>query len=231
MTDLTFKRWLGPLGLLAAVLIFLGLGPLGGNQPGENASGVSVVHYINTHTAQAWASIYVAAAGLALLTVFFVTVYGVLRTTNQKVLPNSFFAAMLIFITSFVASGSLEVITITASHSHEYAVAHVANFSSDNAELGMVVGLAMLTLIAALAILTNLDRLGLPKALGWYSLLVAVVSCLGPVGGFAFVFGLPIWVIVTGFVISTKTRRGTLGSSDDGGAAAVAAPPRQTVAA
>jgi hypothetical protein len=216
MTDLTFRRWLGPLGLLAAVLIFVGLGPLGSGVPGENASGITVAHYIN--------------AGLALLTVFMVTVHGVLRESNQKVLPTSFLVGFIVFFTSFLVSGSFTVVTILAAHNHDYAVAHIANFTSNNGELGVLLGLAMITLIAGLAILTNRDRLVLPKTLGWYSLLVAVVSCLGPLSGLSLVFGLPIWVIATGFVISTKTRRGTLGPSGDVGVASVAAPAAQPVA-
>jgi hypothetical protein len=230
MTDLNIRRWLGPLGLLSAVLIFLGFGPLSGNIPGEDASGVTVVHYLNAHMAQAWTSIYLVGAGLVLLTVFLVALHGVLRMSDQKVLPNAMFAAALIFIIGFVTGGIFQVIMITAAHTREYAIAHFANFASDNAELGMVVGLAMLTLVTGLCILTNRSQLKLPKTLGWYSLLVAVVACLGPAGGFAFVFGLPIWVIATGFVISRKTRRGTLGPSDDGGTVSVTTPAKEPVA-
>jgi hypothetical protein len=230
MTDLTFKRWLGPLGLLAAVLIFVGLGPLGSGVPGENASGITVVHYINTHVNQLWLSLYVAGVGLVLLTVFMAAVYVVLRESNQKVLPTSFLVGFIVFFTSFLIGGSLQVVTILAAHNHDYAVAHISNFTSDNVELGIVLGLAMIGLISGLAILTNRDRLKLPRTLGWYSLLVAVVCCLGPISGVALVLGLPIWVIATGFVISTKTRRGTLVPSGDGGAASMAAGDAQPVA-
>jgi hypothetical protein len=231
MTDLTFKRWLGPLGLLAAVLIFVGLGPLGSGVPGENASGITVAHYVNAHVNQMWASFYVAGAGLALLTVFMVTVHGVLRESDQKVLPTSFLVGFLVFFTSFLVSGSFTLVTILAAHNHDYAVAHIANFTSDNGELGVLLGLAMITLFAGLAILTNRHRLVLPKTLGWYSLVVAVVACLGPMSGLSLVFGLPIWVIATGFVISTKTRRGTLlPPSGDGGTVPVAARAGEPVA-
>jgi hypothetical protein len=48
--------------------------------------------------------------------------------------------------------------------------------------------------------------------------LVGIVSCAGPLSGLAFLFGLPIWVIATGFVITVKARRGTLGPSLAAGA-------------
>ena len=53
------------------------------------------------------------------------------------------------------------------------------------------------------------DRLGhpaepgrppLPKTLGWYSLLVAVLAAAGPDRFLDFLFGFPIWLIATGFV-------------------------------
>jgi hypothetical protein len=215
------RRWLGPIGLLAAVLIFIGIGPLGGNLPGENASGVTVAHYVNTHVGQSWASIYLVGAGLALMTVFLVGVHSVLRLSGQKVLPNAMFAAAVIFVTSFVLTGMFQVILILAAHSHEYSIVHTINFASDNSELGFVFGLALVTLTTGLTILLQRERLALPKTLGWYSLLVFVVACAGPLSGFDFLFGLPIWVIAVGFVISTKERRGTLAPSGDGGGASI----------
>ena len=36
---------------------------------------------------------------------------------------------------------------------------------------------------------------------------LGIVACLGPIGFVAFLFGFPIWLIATGFVIGTKARR------------------------
>jgi hypothetical protein len=73
--------------------------------------------------------------------------------------------------------------------------------------LGFIFGMALLTLATGASILLNRSTNPLPKTLGWWSLLVGVVSCLGPVSWFALLFGLPIWFIGTGFVIGTKARR------------------------
>ena len=92
--------------------------------------------------------------------------------------------------------------------------------------------MVFLTLSTGLAILLNREVAPLPKRLGWYSLLVAVVGIAGPFSFFAFLFGFPIWVVATGIVIAVKTRRGTLGGDDGpGGGAAVSAAPAQAVAA
>ena len=40
---------------------------------------------------------------------------------------------------------------------------------------------------------------------------MGIVSCLGPIAFFSFLFGMPIWFIATGFVIGTKARRATKG--------------------
>jgi hypothetical protein len=64
-----------------------------------------------------------------------------------------------------------------------------------------------LTLATGASILLNRSVDPLPKTLGWWSLFVGVVACLGPIGFFAFLFGFPIWLIATGFVIGTKARR------------------------
>jgi len=68
-----------------------------------------------------------------------------------------------------------------------------------------------LTLATGASILLDRSPTSLPKRLGWWSVLVGVVGCLGPISFFALLFGLPIWLIATGFVIGTKARRATRG--------------------
>jgi phage shock protein PspC (stress-responsive transcriptional regulator) len=231
MKDSTVSRWMGPLGLLAAVIIFIGLGPLGGNVPGENSSGLSVAHYLNSHVAQEWASVYVVGVGLALLTAFLVHLRTVLRAGGDNILPNLVFAASMFFIIGFAVLGTLEVVMILAAHNHQYAIVQTMNFATNNSELLVVFGMALLTLATGLAILLNRTRVTLPKTLGWYSLVVFVASIAGPVGGLALLFGLPIWIVAIGFVISTKARRNTLEGPIDGGGKSVAAPAGAVVAA
>jgi len=70
MSDGRVSRWMGLLGLLTVVVIFVGFGPLSGKSPGENASGASFAAFYNAHVAGSWASIYVVGLGLALLLLF-----------------------------------------------------------------------------------------------------------------------------------------------------------------
>ncbi|HEX4126566.1 MAG TPA: hypothetical protein VHX67_03205, partial [Acidimicrobiales bacterium] len=64
MKDSSVNRWLWLIGLVAAALFFVTFGPLGSGTPGENASGISVAHWYNTHVNGQWASIWLV--GLAL---------------------------------------------------------------------------------------------------------------------------------------------------------------------
>ena len=212
MSDEHVSRWMGPIGLATVVLLFLGFGPLGGNAPGENASGASVAAYYNAHVARSWASVYVVGLGLALFVVFVSNLRSVLRDGGrQRALPNVVFAAGILLVGGIVAAGTDQVVLILAAHNHEYGIVKLANFFSDNNALPFLFGIALLTLAVGAAVLLN-RAVPLPRTLGWYSLLVGVVSCLGPVGFFAFLFGFPIWLVATGFVISVKARRAVVGT-------------------
>jgi hypothetical protein len=92
--------------------------------------------------------------------------------------------------------------------------------------------MVFLTFSTGLAILLNREVAPLPKRLGWYSLLVAVVGSAGPLSFLAFLFGLPIWILATGIVIAVKRSRGTLGGDPRPGAGAVVSTaPTQPIAA
>jgi hypothetical protein len=208
MSDERVSRWMGPLGLLIVIAVFVGFGPLSGKSPGENASGASVAAFYNSHVAQSWASIYVVGFGLALLILFVSQLRTVLRKVGggQTFWPNVAFAAGIILVAGIILAGTFQVILILAAHNHELTIVKVANFVGDNNELGFLFGIALLTLASGAAILLNRSTEPLPRTLGWYSLLVGVVTCLGPLGFFG-LFGFGVWLIATGFVIGTKARR------------------------
>jgi hypothetical protein len=208
MSDERVSRWMGPLGLLIVIAVFVGFGPLSGKSPGENASGASVAAYYNAHVAMSWASIYVVGFGLALLILFVSQLRTVLRKAGgeQTFWPNVVFAAGLLLVAAVILAGTFQMVIILASHNHEFAIVKQANFISDNNELGFIFGIALLTLATGASILLNRSTEPLPRTLGWYSLLVGVVTCLGPLGFFG-LFGFGIWLIATGFVIGTKARR------------------------
>jgi hypothetical protein len=232
MKDSSLNRWMWLIGLAIVALIFVSFGPLSNGGPGENASGVSVAHWYNTHVDQQWLTIWLVGVALFLLLVFVTQLRAVLvETGGQRLWPNIVFASGILFIAGIVVSGSFEMTVILASHNHDYAVAHFANFYSQNNELLLLAGMDFLTFSAGLAVLLNREIAPLPKRLGWYSIVVALVGTAGPVSLLAFLFGFPIWIIATGIVIAVKSRRGTLGPAPDRGPASVARSDAATVAA
>ncbi len=230
MKDSSVNRWLWLIGLVAAALIFVSFGPLSSGSPGENASGVTVAHWYNTHVNQQWLTVWLVGLALFLLLVYLTQLRAVLiQAGGQRLWPNLVFASGILFVAGIIVAGSFEITLILASHTRDYAVAHFVNFYSANNELLFLAGLIFMTLATGLAILLNRDPAPLPKLLGWYSILVAVVGAAGPVSFFAILFGLPIWILATGIVIAVKQSRGTLGG-DTGGAAVLSAPAESVAA-
>jgi hypothetical protein len=229
--DSGVNRWLWLIGFVAVALIFVSFGPLSSGSPDQNASGVSVAHWYNTHVNQQWLSIWLVGLGLFLILVYVTQLRAVLvQTGGQRLWPNMVFASAILLVAGILVAGSFEITLILASHTRDYAVAHFVNFYSSNNELLFLAGLDFLTLSAGLAILLNRGATPLPRLLGWYSILVALVGAAGPLSFFALLFGLPIWLLATGIVIAVKQRRGTLGG-DSGGGATVNSAPAQSVAA
>jgi hypothetical protein len=233
MKDSSLNRWLWLIGLVASVLVFISFGPLSSGGPGENASGITVAHWYNTHVNQQWLTIWLVGLALFLILVYVTQLRAVLvGAGGQRLWPNAVFASGILFIAGLIVAGSFEVTLILASHNHQYAVAHLVNFYSSNDELLFLAGMVFLMLSTGLAILLNREVAPLPRLLGWYSILVAVIGAAGPLSLLAMLFGLPIWFIATGIVIAVKRSRGTLGGdSGPGAGATVAGTPAQAVAA
>ncbi len=216
MKDSSINRWLWLIGLLTAALFFVSFGPLSKGSPNENASGVSVAHWYNTHVNQQWLTIWLVGLGLFLLLVYVTQLRTVLiRAGGERLWPNIAFASGILLVAGIIVAGSFQTTLILASHNHQFAVVHFVNFYSQNNELLLLAAIVFLTLSSGLAILLNRGGQPLPRLLGWYSIFVAVVGMAGPLSFFAFLFGLPIWLVATGIVIAVKQSRGSLGPAPD----------------
>lgn len=205
MSGQRMNRWMGWLGLAILVLFFVGFGPLSGNSPGENASGLTVVTYWNAHQTIGWAQIPVIGVGLALMVLFVSQLRDVLRGTadDRGPLPKVVYAAGVIFVADLVTAGALlHVPLLLAAHNHQAGIAQMLNFVNANNELALLFGMALLTLATGIAILTGSV---LPKWLGRVSIVIGLVCCAGPIGFFGFLAG-GIWLPVLGFVIRAKTK-------------------------
>src|SRR6202050_1567998 len=121
MKDSSLNRFLWLIGLVAAALIFVSFGPLSSGSPGENASGMTVAHWYNTHVNAQWASIWMVGLALFLLLIFVTQLRTVLiEAGGQRLWPNMAFASAVILIAGIIVAGSFEVTIILASHNHDY---------------------------------------------------------------------------------------------------------------
>jgi hypothetical protein len=232
MKDSSLNRWMWLIGLVFVALIFVSFGPLSSGAPDENASGVSVAHWYNTHVNQQWLTVWLVGVALFLLLVFVTQLRTVLiESGGQRLWPNIAFASGILVIAGVIVTGSFAITLILASHNHQYSIVHFINFYMSNNFLLLLAGIDFLTLAVGLSILLNRGARPLPKLLGWYSILVAVVGAAGPLSFFAFLFGFPIWVLATGIVIAVKQSRGTLGGDPGGASLGVSAPPVDAVVA
>jgi hypothetical protein len=213
-------RLMGWIGLLALVSFFVGFGVLNGNQPSENASGVTDVAWMNSHSTMRWAQVYVIAFALTLVLLFVAQLRRILHdaTNGRQVWPDLVFAAGIIFVAAELAAGGVNAtVFIVAAHNHDFAIAHLANFVGSNTEIAMIYGLALLTLTAGIAILSGST---LPRWIGIASLVIGVVCVLGPLGLFG-TLAAAIWLPVLGFVVAAQAKSAT--SNSVGAASAIAA--------
>ena len=158
MTGQRMNRWMGLLGLAILVLFIVGFGPLSGNSPKENASGLSLVTYWNAHQTIGWVQIPVIGVGLALMVLFVSQLRDVLHGSadDRGPLPNVVYAAGIIFVGDLVVAGALlHIPLLLAAHNHQASIAQTLNFVGQNNELLLLFGMALLTLSTGLAILTG----------------------------------------------------------------------------
>ena len=136
-----------------------------------------MAHWYNTHVNQSWASIWVVGAALFLLLIYVTQLRSVLRDTGgQRLWPNVVFASGILLVAGVIVSGAFQVSLIVAAHNDQFAIVKTINFVSSNTELLLIAGMCFMTLSTGLAILLNRQGAPLPRLLGWYSLLVGVLS-------------------------------------------------------
>jgi hypothetical protein len=205
MSEARLTRLMGWIGLLALISFVVGFAVLSGNQPSENASGATDVAWMNSHSAMRWAQIYVIAFALTLVLVFVAQLRRILHdaTNGRQVWPDLVLAAGLIFVAGELASGGVNAtVFLIAAHSHEFAIAHLANFVGQNSEVVMIYGLALLTLTTGIAILSGST---LPRWIGIVSVIIGIVCVLGPLGLFG-TLAAALWFPVLGFVVAAKVK-------------------------
>ena len=198
MTNDRMARWLGPLALGFLVMLVLGFFVVAApNSPGENASGAQVVTFYRNHAGRTYASIYLVGVGLALFAFFLSALRHVLRESNRmhSWLSTAAFVSGLVHIGGFGVAGVTNLTALLASQNNRPDLAAQMNFIDNQYNVPIVLGVFVMTLAVAGAILTAAT---LPHWLGWLSLALAGVALLGPIAFFSFL-AFPIWTTILGF--------------------------------
>jgi len=193
------ERWAPLTGVLFTVLLAVAFF-VSGNTPDSKDSGEKVVsHYDNAN------KFYVALIALFIATVAFMFFNGVLRSTltrHERIpswLSSTVFGGGVVYAVGLTVFGITQFALLDAADKNQVQVAQTLNVLDNDNFFPTVVGLAIVLLAVAAAVLGTTPRV-IPTWLGWVALVLGVVSFLGPLGFIAFL-AFPIWTLVVAVVL------------------------------
>ena len=198
------RRW-ALVGPLTVALWIVGLALLTHHQPGEHASGSEILAWYKAHTDSILLGGWLFMVGCLGFVVF---VSGLRERLAVAVgaasqLPSLAFAGAvmaavfgMLMAAADVAGGvdkkDIEPSTAAAFH-------HATDIFFICAELAAIVPLAVVALVAWRTRI-------LPRWWAAFSVLVAVVLIVGPIGWIALIFGVPIWTLGTSLFVLLGSR-------------------------
>jgi len=191
--------WTGPLFAVVFVLADL---LLVGDGKGEKSTGAEVVQYFAGRQGRTMIETFAAPAVAALL-ILFVSEFRrrATATGERRSAPAVMMAGAVVWAGSLVWGAAVDLALASSAHHHQAQVAQTMNVLSNADWIPLIAGVAIF-LIGAGA--TALGSGLLPKWLSWVALVGGVVSLAGP-GGFIGFFLAPLWIIVVGIVLATRS--------------------------
>jgi hypothetical protein len=190
--------WCGPL--FAALFIGVGFF-LTGDEPGEKASGATVMKFYNAHQGRGMISVF----GTPLLVAFLLLFASGLRARSRQqgksdVGATVMMGGALLWSSGILLGSTIELALLSSSHHKQADVAKVASVLNNADWLPFIGGIAIFMLGAGISVLTTRF---VPRWLGWVAIVVGVVSLAGP-GGFIGFFVAPVWVLVVGIMLAVR---------------------------
>ncbi|MDX6199492.1 MAG: hypothetical protein QOJ79_2643 [Actinomycetota bacterium] len=188
-------RWLALLGPLFLVLMVVVMA-LSGSTPGENWSGQRIItHYHGKVGVNLAAAFLVGPAVVALL--LFVSAFR-LQLSREVGAPRKLVQyGAVVYGVALLMTAVVSLAEVSAADDKQAGAAQAMNYLNNAGWIPIVIGAGALLIGAGWSVL----RSGiLPSWLGWISLVVGVISLLGP-GGFVGFFVAPIWVAVAGVML------------------------------
>jgi hypothetical protein len=196
-TQTRFWSRLGALGIAYAALFVIAQ-VLIGNGPGTSASGATVLTYYRGHKASEIAGVFVIAVAVVAFSFFLGSLRHTLsRNEEGRQLANVVTAGGAIHVVGLLMMAALSVALVDAGNYKMTGAAQTLNVLSSDLWVPVVVGLSVLALATGVSALRNA---GLPKWLGWASIVLGILAVAGPAGAIAFLLA-PVWALTVGIVI------------------------------
>jgi hypothetical protein len=203
MTSVRFQRLLPVAGILAGLLLAVGLVVTSG-KPSDDASTAEILDYWRDHeTAYLVLSIGLVPLATILLILFGVGLRAALRSREAG--EGSFsalaFAGTIVAAVSFGLVGAQEASLVNAAQEGSGDAVYALHQLDAYHWIPWVIGFGAMLIGAGLG---GLRTLLLPRWLAWVTLVMGVLL-LTPVGFAPFLL-LPLWLVVTGGVLLARDR-------------------------
>lgn len=188
------RPWLVPLlGVIFVALLAVSFG-LSWSTPDSNSGGQSVINYYSSHSGQATASALLTALAVPAGLFFFVYLREYLRAApGVRALTTAALAGTIVFAVGGCLAAGLTVSLVDVPRQLTPSAAQALNVLNSDVGAGLLIGgLSTMQFGFGLAILVG--RL-LPRWVGGLSILIGVVSLLGPLA-FAGLMATALWTLI-----------------------------------
>jgi hypothetical protein len=192
-------------GIVFVVLIFVGIGFVGGDTPQSDDPALKIANYYHDHQGSQVAAIALVALSAVFLALFVVALKDYLSGPTGE---SGFWPTVALVGGTVTVAGLFVAIVIHASlvdggHSKIGLPAMQALNTLDNLSFfAFATPLTIMMFGAAGSVLKA--GAPLPKWLGWAALVLAILFFAGPAGFFAFLL-TGIWIIVAGIVMYRRS--------------------------
>jgi hypothetical protein len=198
------RPWLIPLlGLIFVVLLGVSIG-LTSSTPDSNSSAASVIRYYTDNQNQLRAAAIMTAVAIPAGLFFFALLREYLRRSERaRPYATIALAGAIVFAAGGAVSAGLQLTLADVPSQLTPGAAQALNIMNNDLAAGLLIGgLATMQLGYGVAILLGK---AFPKWLGWLTIVIGVVSLLGPIGFFG-LLATGVWVLIVSAMIYPKLR-------------------------
>jgi hypothetical protein len=201
------ERWAPYAGVVAVVLWIVGIFVVeSGNIPGEKATDAEYLAYYQDEANRILSGSWIFMIGCLAFLVFAVALHGRLAAAEGG---SRMFSTLALL--GAAATGVLALLSAgpdVAAAIQEDDLSAAAAGSLQTFGDAFFVGAELTAILLMLGTGAVALRSGiLPKAWAWFSFLLALVLVIGPIGWAGLIFGLPLWVLGTTFLLARGTSR------------------------